>query len=353
MHQIPQPDYRDRRHRLRSLIGEGWLLLFQGPEYFNENLYYLTGLDAFYTVALISLESDHEFVITNPLQFSSIKNIGAIPDMHSCQPHDLVPQLAGFLAAHRVSRLYLDYSFHSRTPLPPDLVDYLRRTFPTLALHPLPAVLSRMRLHKEPCEIATIRQGIEVVRRIFALLPNIIRPGLAEAELAAEIYRQLVQHGFNKFYDIMVASGSNSAIPIYRANQDLLPDQGVVLIDICAAFHYYVCDLTQTFPVSGRFTERQEELFSVVDQVQHEVMHHAQPDSTLAVLSQQARNAFAEYGLAQYYPNKIGHFVGLAPDDPGDPDTRLEKGMVITIEPGLYIPAEGLGLRVEDMVIIE
>jgi len=347
------PDYGDRRRQLREAVNRGWLLLYKGPEHFHENLYYLTGLDSFYTLSLISLETDHEYVLTNPMEYPSVRADCLISDIIPCPPDELLDHATRILKNHKVSLLYLDYGFLSRTPAPLELADRFRSRLPGLTIQAVPEPLWHLRQIKEPGEIAILRQGRRLIAELFNVLPAMIRPGVAEAEIAAEIYHYLVRHGFNKFYDIMVASGANSAFPIYRQNQGRLPAQGVVVIDICAALNYYVCDLTRTFPAGGFFTPKQEKLYSLILQIQKEVIGETGAGVSLDQLSRLAENRFARHGLDEYYLKKIGHFVGLAPDDPGTPDTRLQPGMVITIEPGLYLPAECLGLRVEDMVIID
>lgn len=334
-------------------MGQGWLLLWKGAEHFNENLYYLTGLDAFHTFALISLETDKEYVAANPIEYPHLKTSCDIQDVRSVSSGELARHLIRLLSEHKVSTLYCDYALNSRTPISPELIDLLRGTFPGLTFKPLPSQLLRMRMIKEPSEVAIIKKGIGIIKTIFEELHELIKPGVLESQIAGEIYRNLVKNGFNIFYDIFVASGSNSAIPYYRQNRDRLPDQSLVLIDICAALDYYVCDFTRTFPTSARFAHEQESLYAIIKEVQQEVLRNAHVGTTLAILSEIAKEGFARHGLGNYYLNKIGHFVGLAPDDPGNKDTPLEKGMVMTIEPGLYIPEERLGLRIEDTVIIQ
>jgi Xaa-Pro aminopeptidase len=346
-------DFGERRNRLRKTVGQGWLLLYKGAEHFNENLYYLTGLDAFHTFALISLETDQEYVATNLIEYPNVKVSCDIQNIQSCSSNELISHLVGLLSEHKVSILYCDYAINSRTSLPAELIDRLRIAFPQMSIEPLPSQLLCMRMIKDSVEIAIIKEGIKIIGVLFAGLPEIIRPGILERELASEIYKTLVKNGFNKFYDILVASGPNSAIPLYRDKKSRLPDQGVVLIDICAAFEYYVCDLCRTFPVQGILISEQHQLYSIIMEVQKKAISCVRPGMSLARLSDMAKETFARHGLDKYYLNKIGHFVGLAPDDPGDQEAKFEQRMVLTIEPGLYIPDERLGLRIEDTVIVE
>jgi Xaa-Pro aminopeptidase len=348
-----QPDYVGRIHRLREAVNRGWLLLYRGGEYFNENLYYLTGLDSFYTVAFISMETDEAYLLVHPIEYEAVMASCPVHNVAPCVSHDLPQKLTDLISHHSVEMLYTDYAFSSRTPLPAEWVDLIRSACPQTHIRALPEQLLKMRAIKDVHEIATIKKGRAIIDKIFLSLPNLIRPGINEAEIAAKIYGQLIAGGFNRFYDIFIASGKNAASPFYRANSDIIPENSVILIDICAAIDNYVCDMTRTFPTSGQFRQRDEELYSIVADVHRKAVKSVCPGNTLADISEKAKDHFAAYGLDRYYLNKIGHFLGLSPDDPGYERTSLEKGMVLTIEPGLYMPIEDRGIRIEDVIIIE
>jgi Xaa-Pro aminopeptidase len=353
MSSINQPDYIKRINRLREGVNRGWLLLYRGGECFNENLYYLTGLDSFFTAALISLETDESYVLVHPIEYDAVTARCSIGDVISCASHQIPKRLSALISRHTVDLLYTDYSFDSRTPLPAELIDSIRADCPHTQVRPLPEPLLKMRAVKEDCELKKIRKGLGIIEKIFSSIPDMIHPGVKENEIAAEIYRQLIAGGFNKFFDIFVASGKHTASPFYRANNDILPPNSVILIDICAAIDNYTCDVTRTLPTSGRFAKRHEELYSAVADIHNETILRVAVGNTLANISQHAKEGFASHGLDQYYLNKIGHFVGLSPDDPGAQDTPFQKGMVLTIEPGLYMPHEGIGIRIEDTMIVE
>lgn len=336
---------------MREVVGKGWLLLYKGPEHFNENLYYLTGLDSFFTLALISLETDEEYALTNDIELRDAQAFTDIRHVQACRPQELIEKLTSLIASHGIFLLHCDYGLNSRTPLPAQVIDRLRAAFPKLIVEELPQELLHMRMIKESGETELIKENIAIVEEVFSSLPEVIRPGLAEAELASLIYKELVRHGFNRFYDIFVASGQNSASPYYRSNNCTLPPDHVVLVDICAARRNYVCDLTRTFPTSGRFPLHWQEIYAIVCEIQQQAKNSVKSGRTLHELSEEVKKLFKSSGLDTFYLNKLGHFVGLAPDDPGDQETPLQKGMVVTIEPGLYL--QEAGLRIEDTVIVE
>jgi len=206
---INEPDYIGRTNRLREAVNGGWLLLYRGGEYFNENLYYLTGLDSFYAAALISLEADEAYVLVHPIEYDVVMARCSEQNVISCASHELPSRLTDLISRHAIDILYTDYAFASRTPLPAELVDLIRSDCPCTHIRALPEQLLQMRTIKDDYEIAVIKKGLAVIDKIFSTMPDMIQPGIKEAEIAAEIYRQLTAGGFNKFYDIFVASGKH------------------------------------------------------------------------------------------------------------------------------------------------
>jgi len=342
--------FRARRNHLREKVGRGWLLLYKGGEYFNENLYYLTGIDSFFTLSLISLETEQEYVFTNSIELPETQAATDIQNVESCDTQEFMFKLTSLVKFHNIWILYCDYGLHSRSPLPAEIIDCIRLKIPQIVIKDLPKALLSMRMIKEPGEIQTIKESIVIVENLFDTLPDIIKPGLPEAELASVIFKELVRHGFNRFYDIFIASGLNSAIPFYRSNSSILPPDHVVLIDICAARCNYVIDITRTFPTSGEFPARFQKIYSVITQVHQHLVASVREGLSLHELSEFAKASFKASGFDDFYLNKVGHFVGLAPDDPGCQETPFQKGMALTIEPGLYL--SDAGLRIEDTIFV-
>jgi len=347
-----QPEYRRRRQQLRDEVQCGILILFKGSEHFNENLFYFTGLETFYTCAVISLEDDFECVFTNPIEFPHIGDVPQLDNIRSVSPDSLLSEVLSQIESLKPSTLYCEIDFHSKTPLPSSIFTALAATFPNIPILNVPSSITKMRLKKDAYELAIMHRGIATINQVFETLDGMVAPGISEMELSAEIHCQLVLGGFNKFYDICVASGPRSAIPYYRANNRILPNSGVIMIDIAAAVDNYVCDMTRTFSIGGKFNPQEQKIFNIVLATQQHVLSKVKPGKTLGELNEIAFDIFMQQGLEQYYYNKIGHFLGLGVDDQGADDVVLESGMVITVEPGLYLPQNGFGIRVEDMVVV-
>jgi Xaa-Pro aminopeptidase len=152
-----------------------------------------------------------------------------------------------------------------------------------------------------------------------------------------------------------VATGGNATILHYTMNTDVLLDGQLVVVDIGAAFGNYCADLTRTYPVSGRFTSRQKELYNLVLETQEYVERIAKPGMYLVnkdhpekSLHHLAKKFLDDRGYGAYFTHGIGHYLGLDVHDVGDYSKPLSEGDIFTIEPGLYIPQEKIGIRIED-----
>lgn len=347
-----KPDFKKRRDILRQRTQDGVMILHKGGEHFNENLFYLTGLDTFYTTAIISLEDDFECLLINEIELPFIPKETGVEDIRISNPDALDKQLIDILKEIHTKSIYTDYSASSKTPLPAELVDSIKEALPNTKIKQLPKQLDQMRLIKDDYELNVMKKGVSIIHNIFDAIKNLIVPGNSEALISSEIYRSLAAGGFNKFYDISVASGERSTIPFYRENCHKLPKKGVILIDITAAIDYYVCDITRTFQIGSEVDTEKDEIFHLVEETYSVIMDNVVAGTTLGDLNKIAFDMFKSHGVEKFYYNKIGHFVGLGVSDPGDNDTLLKKGMVFTIEPGLYMRHKGFAVRKEDMFFL-
>jgi Xaa-Pro aminopeptidase len=192
-----------------------------------------------------------------------------------------------------------------------------------------------------------------------------MRPGLAEYQIAATMVGTYLELGCERSaYAPIVASGPNSVVLHYSANRRRIEAGDLVVMDVGGQYADYTTDVTRTVPASGKFTSRQREIYDIVLGAQKTAIAAVKPgmsllgDSTTS-LRKIAMDYIDTHGkdlqggsLGKYFVHGLGHFVGLDVHDPGSFDTRLEPGMVITIEPGIYIPGENLGVRIEDTVLV-
>ncbi|MCS7024353.1 MAG: Xaa-Pro peptidase family protein [Bryobacteraceae bacterium] len=230
-------------------------------------------------------------------------------------------------------------------------------------LHDLTREIARLRMIKSAREIELLQRAIDVSIEMHLAAWRRVRPGLYEYQLEGTMFAAMKEQGCERMaYQPILASGPNALILHYSANRRRLEPGDLLLVDVGAECANYASDLTRTIPVSGRFTDRQRELYEIVLGAQNAAIEAAKPGATLGPqgsLTNLAREYMNAHGkdrqgepLGKYFTHGIGHHVGLEVHDLWNSDAPLEAGMVVTIEPGLYIPDEGIGIRIEDMVLV-
>ena len=225
--------------------------------------------------------------------------------------------------------------------------------------------IARLRMVKSHDEIRLIQAAIDASVEAHKAAWSRIRAGLYEYQIAATMTNAYFERGCERSaYPPIVAVGPNSIVLHYAANRRRLEAGELLLMDVGAECSSYAADLTRTVPVSGKFTVRQREIYEVVLGAQKAAIAAAKPGMKLTghgvgTLNQVALDYVNTHGkgpngepLGAYYLHQLGHHVGLDVHDAIDPDLPLQPGMVVTIEPGLYIAAENIGVRIEDMVLI-
>jgi Xaa-Pro aminopeptidase len=247
-------------------------------------------------------------------------------------------------------------------------LEWLKRSnaFPDHAsFHAVDDLVHQMRRHKDRGEIERIRRATEASIAAHRAAMKAMRPGLYEYQIAALMQYKFQDAGCERpAYSPVVGSGFNSTILHYSDNSRRIEDGDVVLIDVAGEYAMYASDITRTLPANGRFTARQREIYNIVVGAQRAAMHAVAPGkSTLRgwgpdSLYQVAYDYISSHGkdlhgepLGQYFLHGLGHRVGLEVHDVGT--GPVDKGDVFTIEPGIYIPEEKLGMRLEDIVMID
>lgn len=234
----------------------------------------------------------------------------------------------------------------------------VRRIAPRASIEDVSPATARLRLVKSEPELALIRRAIEITSEAQADAARATRPGAFEYQTQAALEYAFTRNGAERpgFYSI-VGSGPNSCIPHYSANRREMEAGDLVVVDIGAEYRYYTADLTRTFPVSGSFTPRQREVYQLVLDAQRAAEAAFVPGkSTINDLHGAATRAMQQSplrdaegnALDRYFMHGLGHWMGLEVHDVGDYSEPIPTGAVFTIEPGIYIPAEELGVRIED-----
>ncbi|PYQ14788.1 MAG: hypothetical protein DMH00_00920 [Acidobacteria bacterium] len=240
-------------------------------------------------------------------------------------------------------------------PLSPELVflGEVRARYPELQVKDPRLALGKLRMVKSPAEIGQIRRAVEItcLAQLDAL--RAARSGMTEYQIQAELEHRFTYEGARRpGYPSIVGSGPNSCILHYDANGRTLKEGDLLLMDVGAEYRRYSADVTRTFPVGGWFSEEQRKIYDLVLKAQEEVLALIKPGVPFSELDRTARKVISDAGYGRYFIHATSHFLGLDVHDAGDASSRIQTGMVFTVEPGVYIPGKELGIRIEDDVLV-
>jgi len=242
-------------------------------------------------------------------------------------------------------------------------IEKLLKTYPFLSVKNSNFELGILRSHKQPEEISAHRKACKVTEAgVKAMLQN-IHPGMTEGQIEAYFDFMLKTEGAGKAFDTIAASGKNACTLHYSENNCTLKDGDLILYDLGASWNYYCADVSRTYPVNGVFTKRQRELYNVVLKGLDAALALTRPGQQKDLLQKVSREVMAkelvalgviqkEEEIQKYYKHGSGHFIGLFCHDVGKDNAILEKDMVFTLEPGLYFAEEGIGIRIEDTILV-
>ncbi len=245
------------------------------------------------------------------------------------------------------------FAWHTQ-PVSPDLALFrqLAERIPGIEIDDCTDALATLRGTKSTAEVKMIQHAVDITRGGFDAVFASIEPGQSEFDVQETIehtYRTSGSRG--PAYGTIAGSGFNSTVLHYAANCETLQDGDLICIDSGAQFGGYGADITRTLPLNGPFTKRQRAIYDVVLKALTAPTRAAAPGVTLGKLDALARAVITKAGYGDYFIHSIGHHLGLETHDV-TPDGALKPGAVITIEPGIYIPEENLGVRLEDDVLI-
>ena len=387
----PLSEYKARRNRVLEQVKEGVVALggAHEPDFgetgrFRQNNYfqYLTGVEtpgAYLLLVPKGLEGAREFLFIPPRNPMSERwtgvQIGPGAEAEAAFGFERVlastefPKVLERLAAS-------EKSFHTIMPRKGDVERARERLFleQVLAsvggdesrLRSIAPLLARLRQTKSEPEVALIQKAIDATGAAHAGLRRLLRPGVYEYELEGEIMGAFLKHGAERAsFPSIVGSGIYSTILHYNRNRKQVEAGDLVVVDIGAEYSYYAADVTRTYPASGRFTPRQREVYELVLEAQRRCAESVKPGKTyLQSLTQLAHEVFAasklrakdergtERTMDHFFIHATSHYLGMDVHDVGDPGRPLQPGDVLTIEPGIYIPGERLGVRIEDDYLV-
>jgi Xaa-Pro aminopeptidase len=241
-------------------------------------------------------------------------------------------------------------------------VEWLKRAnaFPNyIGFRDVKEELHKMRLVKDAGEIALIKKATDasVAGHLAALRE--MHPGKTEQQISAVMQYEFFDHGCERpAYAPIVGSGFNGTVLHYSKNASAIKDGDLVVMDVAGEYSMYASDITRTLPANGKFTARQREIYDIVYGAQQAAIQAFKPGMTRADLRKIAMDYINSHGkdkhgqpLGQYFIHGLSHNIGLNVHDPG-PDIPIVPGMVFSNEPGIYLPEESLGVRIEDVMLV-
>jgi len=232
--------------------------------------------------------------------------------------------------------------------------------------------MRRLRAIKSPQEIELLRHSVAITADGFRRVAGMLRPGVMEYEIEAEFLHKFTRQRATMAYQPIIASGANACVLHYTTNDAPCRDGELLLVDVGARHANYNADLTRVLPVSGRFTSRQRDVYESVLRVMRDSISRAVPGTVhrdwhraaqvqmagelvrlgLITAAEAAADSIESPACRKYFMHGLGHPLGLDVHDIAPLEGRFESGWVITVEPGIYIREEGIGIRLENDVLL-
>ena len=389
----PGADYHARREALATKAGGLVLLLapMEGadPVYGfrqEDNFYYLTGVTVPGAGVLIApagaaqgtspAHAYTEILFLPPRDLRQEKYTG--PKLGADNPD--APKITGFDRVEGMNKLpeevskllagrpviYTDVASEGESSASADALAFLKRANTSALFQDVKPLLASLRTVKDAGEIALLRKAVDASVAAHLAAMKAVKPEVKEYEISALMQYEWGRRGCElPAYSPIVGSGHNSTVLHYSENTNTMKAGDVVVIDAAGEYSMYAADITRTLPVSGHFTPRQREIYDIVLGAQEAAMAAFRSGKSMLVgdsdasLNRVAREYIRTHGkdlhgqpLDQYFIHGLGHYIGLKVHDAGDYKIPLGPGMAFTIEPGIYIPEENIGVRIEDDFLV-
>ena len=258
-------------------------------------------------------------------------------------------------AVQRSKRLACLHPFAAfNQPVSPDLEMFrqVAERVPDVSIEDHTETPAKMRAAKSRAEVAMIQRAIDISAIGYESLMKSMRPGITEFDAQETIEHAYRANGSRgPGYGTIVGAGLNSTVLHYRHNNQRIEKGDLICIDSGALCGGYRADITRTIPATGKFSKRQREIYDIVLKAELAAIKVVKPGATFGQIDKAARDIINKAGFGDYFIHGIGHHLGLETHDI-TPNEPLREGAVITVEPGIYIPDEKLGVRIEDDVVV-
>jgi Xaa-Pro aminopeptidase len=392
----------DNRARFKEQLPAGSMAVFfsndemprSGDQAFlfrqNPDLYYLSGLDQekiilviypdcpnpAYREALfirrinevIAVWEGHKYTQEEAREASGIQNVYWEDEFEA-----VLPSLMAYC-----DRVYVNINENDRAATSVHYKDIrfahkIRADYPAHELKRLGPIMEQLRSIKSPIEIEATKKACEITRDAFIRVMKFMKPGVGEYEVEAEIIHEFIrQRATGHAYSPIIAAGKNACVLHYVDNNTIIQDGDLVLMDFGAEYANYAADLSRTIPASGRFSPRQKAVYNACRRVQKEAITMLRPGITLVEYNKEVGKIMEaeliQLGLLdkadvanqnpdaplykKYFMHGTAHFLGIDVHDVGPRYEPMRVGNLFTCEPGIYIPEENIGIRIENNILI-
>ena len=395
--------YRSNRARFMDAISQGGLAVFNSNDIYpisadstmpfqqHRDIFYLSGIDQEESVLLLfpdAKNSNHREVLfvkkTNnhiavwegaKLSQKEATNISGIQTvLWTDDFNSLFNQLT-----KEAKSIYFNTNEHYRANIETQtredrFIEWAKKKYPTHQHEKSNFILQRLRSLKHKEEICQIQQAINITEKGFRRVLDFVKPGVWEYEIEAEFVNEFIKNRSKGFaYSPIIASGRNSNVLHYTQNNSKCQSGDLILIDVGAEYGNYASDMTRTIPVSGKFTPRQRRVYDAVRKIGEESMQLLVPGTLIKEYNQEVgkimSSALIDLGLLdkkdlnikdkknpaykKYYMHGTSHHLGLDTHDYGLIEEPIEPNMVLSVEPGIYIPEESFGIRIEEDIVVQ
>ncbi|WP_055665307.1 aminopeptidase P family protein [Desnuesiella massiliensis] len=380
----------NRKNLVERLKNNSILIMFAGsapkksadeayPFTPNRNFYYLTGIDEEKIILMISKVNGKveetlfiqkadpvmEKWVGKTISAEEAKEISAIEGIKHLE--DFEATVHRLITTYDIERIYLDLErdrWSSANSISGEFANTIKNRYPQIKVKNIFNSICESRLIKNEEEIEEMKKAIDITKEGIESLMKNAKAGMKEYQLEAYFDFVLKTNGVKDYaFKTIAASGKNATVLHYVANNSDIKDGDLILFDLGAQLNYYNADISRTIPANGKFTERQKQIYNVVLKAELEVIKAIKPGLPFVELNNIAKKHLAEglkelgviekdEELSRYYYHGVSHFLGLDTHDVGSREVELKPGMIVTVEPGLYIEEEAIGIRIEDDVLV-
>lgn len=364
--------FKRRRLALLDSLGDGMAVIYSkgnsGEMGYRADgdFWYLTGLDDSGAILLLAPKEKHRAVLLlaprDPEEERWVGERASLTEsLKVALQVDYISRTSG-LDWWLISRIRHSPVLHlisqvvgPSAAIPPDMELYTKITdrIPGITVKNSACFLESMRTHKNPEEIAALEKAIEITHKGLSESLSMIRPGISEFQLAGKLEQSFRDQGAQYVsFPSIVGGGGHSTVLHYEKLDKAIPSGELVLIDCGAEWNHYAADVTRTFPIDGKFTDFQAKIYDIVLEAQKAAIASIKPGISMDSVDQIARSVIRKAGYADAFIHGTSHYLGVEVHDAGDYWQPLTAGMVITVEPGIYLQDAKIGVRIEDDVLV-